>query len=197
MANVNNPFGFRWTRNLSGGAPTYQLMTQYILASYGTPIFRGDVITYSSGYVQLAAPDTAVKIGIFDGCEWQSQATKMPRFSPYWPGSDAPSGGYVKCQIITDPYAVFQVQTDGTAAVGPTLIGLNGQFVAGTGNTSTGQSGMTLSHTTNTTSTFPFLIVGVGGGPQNNWLQSDNTLPYNIVEVTWNNQWLRSPNTAI
>ena len=196
MANVNSPFGFKWTRNLSGGAPTYQLQTRYIAASYSTPIFRGDVVTFSGGYIQLASPGTATIIGIFAGCEWQSQAMKQPRHSPYWPGADAPSGGYVQCQICVDPYAVFMVQTDGTTALGESSFGLNSQFVAGSGNTATGQSTMAISHSTATTNTLPFVIVGTGGA-WNQWIGSDNTSPYNVVEVTFNNQFLRSPNTAI
>lgn len=196
MSNNNVPFGFRWSRNLSGGAPTFQLMTQYILASYGTPIFRGDVVTFSGGYVQLASPGTAAIVGIFQGCEWQSQALKQPRWSNYWPGSDAPSGGTLKCQICVDPYAVFYVQTDGTSAVGAAGVDQNSQFVAGSGNTSTGMSTMALSHSYTTTNTLPFRIVNVGG-PGNQYIGSDNTSPYNIVEVTFNNQIFRSANTAI
>ena len=196
MANVNSPFGFKWTRNLSGGAPTCQLATGYILASYSTPIYRGDVVTFSAGYIQIGVAGTAANFGIFDGCEYQSQSLKQPRWSPYWPGSDAPSGGSLKCYIITDPYAVFQVQTDGTTAVGQAGVDQNSQFVVGSGNSSTGQSTQSLSHSYTTTNTLPFRIVNVGG-PGNQWLGTDNTSPYNIVEVTFNNQWTRAGQTAI
>lgn len=192
MANANNPFGFRWTRNLSGGAPTFQLFTAYILASYSTAIFRGDVVVWSSGYINQATPGTTTIAGIFDGCEYQSVSLKQPRWSPYWPGSDAPSGGTVKCYIITDPYAVFSVQTDGTSAVGVAATDQNANFVAGAGgNTANGISGQGLSHSYTTTATLPFRIVGVGG-PANQWLGSDNTSPYNIVEVVFNNAMLRN-----
>jgi len=191
MSNPNNPFGFRWCRNLSGGAPTYQLFTAYILSSYATPIFRGDVVVWASGYINLATPGTTTIAGVFDGCEYQSQSLKQPRWSPYWPGSDAPSGGTLKCYIITDPYAVFQCQTDGTSAVGVAATDQNANFVAGAGDTSTGNSTMALSHSYTTTPTLPFRIVNVGG-PANQYLGTDNTSPYNIVEVVFNNAMLRN-----
>ena len=55
---------------------------------------------------------------------------------------------------------------------------------------------MALSHSYTTTNTLPFRIVNVGG-PGNQYIGSDNTSPYNIVEVTFNNQIFRSANTAI
>lgn len=197
MSNVQNPFGFRWVRNLSGGAPTYQLTTAYILASYATQIFRGDVVTWNAGYINLATAGSTTIAGIFEGCEWQSQAMKQPRWSPYWPGSDAPSGGYVKCQIITDPYAVFVAQSNGSA-ITQANVDQNINFVAGTGNTSTGQSGEALNQSTiATTATLPFRIVNVGGPTSlNNFIGSDNTSSYNTVEVVFNNAMLRN-NTAV
>jgi hypothetical protein len=102
----------------------------------------------------------------------------------------------VKCYIIADPFAVFQVQTDGTSAVGVAGTDQNANFVAGAGgNTANGISGQGLSHSYTTTPTLPFRIVGVGG-PANQWIGSDNTSPYNIVEVVFNNAMLRN-NTAV
>ena len=193
MSNVQAPYGFRWVRNLSGGAPTYQVTTAYILASYATQIFKGDVVTWASGYINLATPGTTTIAGIFDGCEWQSQAMKQPRWSNYWPGSDAPSGGYVKCQIITDPFAVFQAQSNGSA-ITQANVDENINFASGTGNTSTGFSGQSLNQSTlATTSTLPFRVINVGGPTSvNNFIGSDNTSSYNSVEVVFNNAMLRN-----
>lgn len=191
MSNNNAPYGFRYTRSLSGSTPSVQLYPALILASYATPIFRGDVVVWNAGYVQLASPGTTTIAGIFDGCEWQSQSSKQPRFSNYWPGSDAPSGGSVKCQLIIDPFAVFQVQSDGTTAIGQAALDQNAQFVAGAGNTATGLSTMAISHTTATTATYPFRVVGI------NIIGSDVTSPFNSVEVTFNNAMLRAGTLAV
>lgn len=201
--NPTGGFGFRWTRNRSGGAPTCQLDTQYILSSYGTQIFRGDAVVFNAGYIQLATAGTTTIAGIFMGCEYQSTSLKQPRFSPYWPGSDSAQTA-VKCQIISDPYAVFLVRsTNGSSAIAQASVDQNINFFAGTGNTSSGISAEGVDQTTiATTSTLPFRIINTGNivaVPSSGFLQfpaNDSTTANNLVEVVFNNQMLRN-NTAV
>jgi hypothetical protein len=46
--------------------------------------------------------------------------------------------------VIDNPYAIFEIQSDGTFVVGD--VGTTASFAVGAGNTSTGLSGMYLNH---------------------------------------------------
>lgn len=191
-------FGFRYAYNMSGGAPTCQIQQFYILSSYGTQIFKGDVVVFNAGYIQLASVGATTIAGIFDGCEYLSTSMKQPRWSPYWPGSDS-FNTLVKCNVITDPYAVFIARSNG-ANISQANVDQNINFAVGTGNTSSGISAETLDQSTiNTTSTLPFRIINVGNNSLSPILQypaNDSTTANNLVLVAFNNAMLRN-NTAV
>lgn len=187
--NAIAPFGFRPTRTLSG-APSFQHFRAPILSTNTTAIYVGDPVMWSGGYLVQATSGTTAIAGIFVGCEYQSISLKQPR-NGYWPGNSDASANAV-AQFIADPNAVFICQAS-AALIGATALGLNGQFVIGTGNTTTGFSGASLASTgITTTNTLPFLIVNLGP-----FYGSDSTTANNLVEVTFNNTMLKPAQTAV
>lgn len=200
MANTNAPFGFREYFGGSGGAPTFAMSKRLIASGNGTAIYFGDpvmpVVSSATGYITQGAPGTTIIAGIFAGCKYLSTSQKRVVWNPYWPGSDAT--GDVTAYVIDDPNAQFVVQGNSTnfnitgtpAAWTSSPVGQYAQFVIGTGNTASGQSGAYLT-TPATTVTLPFvvrdLIYAPPGGPG-----TDMNSAYNWVVVGFNNEWLRT-----
>lgn len=190
MANINAAFGFKPIRRLDGAAWSGNL-TQLKVANADTnALNRGDVVLQvTTGYVsRAAAGNTAHTIrGVFQGCHYLSAALGYPIWSNYWPGSGAT--GDIDAFICDDPNVVFEVQ----ASAGPIAfadIGLNADFVVNA--STTGFSKWTLnSATMAVTATFPFRVIALG----NNSVAIDNgydtTTAFNVVEVAWNDMFLR------
>lgn len=187
MANTNAPFGFRQYRG-TGSAPTYEQTVRKIASNNSTAIFFGDaVIPLNTGYIAQATAGTAGLAGVFVGCKYLSTSQKRPVWSNYWPGSDAT--GDVEAYVVTDPNAQFLAQAGGTA-IGFADLGLNIQLNVGTGNTSTGISGMYVESPA-VTATLPFRIVGfVEAPPGANG--TDIASAYNQVIVAFNNMITRN-----
>jgi hypothetical protein len=195
MPNTNAPFGFADSHRL-GAAVNYQMSRRWISASNPTPIFTGDpIVQLSTGYIAQAAPSGTQIGGIFVGCEYMSASQKKWIAVPYWPGNDAVlsgSGFDVQAKIIDDPLTVFRVQGNGSITLA--MVGMNGQFAIGTGNTVSGRSGATLDVVTNPplpTATFPFRIIDLVRDPPGSQ-GADLTTPYNWAYVTFNNQDYKS-----
>lgn len=189
MANPNAPFGFRVSNRYGGGVPNYQLTPAAIAYNDTVAIYSGDVVKQlATGFIALADPTDAGKMGIFQGCKYYNLVTKQPWWSPYWPGGSAASAqdGSVVAYVNTDPDTVYQVRSNG-AALTLTDVGLNANHVNGTGNVYSGQSGAALNAASiDTTNTLGFRIVGLVDGANN-----DNASSYNIVEVMFNGQFQR------
>lgn len=186
MSNTQAPVGFRQVGRLPGVTPNYELQWRLISSSYATAVFQGDAVKEVSGgtskYIQQFAKTNGTVFGIAVAFNYISTALQRRVWTTYWPGSGAT--GDVNVGIITDPNAVFQVQTDATG-IGPNHIGANVDIASSpAGNTANGQSGMYLdSSTLATTSTLPFRIYGMSNDPNN-----DPTSGYDWVLVTFNNQ---------
>lgn len=190
MANTLAPFGFRqWTG--TGSSPTYEQVTAPIVYNNATQIFTGDpvAIDASTGNLVQApvSPGTAPIAGIFVGCKYSSVSRNgQTVWSPYWPGADAISGT-VEGYFINDPNARFLVQVTGASPITQANVGENVQFAVGTGNTSTGQSGASVTFSSlGTTATLPFKVDGVYLQPpgQNG---TDVASANNFVIVRFNN----------
>jgi hypothetical protein len=205
MANTNNPYGFKHIGYLPGYAPDYQLKSGVIAAANGTKIYFGDpVVQLSTGYVGQGVNGASVSfLGIFQGCDYLNASGQMV-FSPYWPGS---AQADATCRYIGAPGAMFMVQ----ANAGPVAfadIGQMADFTVGTGSTVGGCfSGASLSNL-GTTSTLPFIVLGLQGGLINaggvggglsgaGGNGTDNTTAYNNVIVAFNQQAFRAGVTGV
>lgn len=199
MANSQAQFGFRHVGYLSGGAPDYQLNSQYLIqSSYLTAILQGTPMVKSAGSQYLIPATgtgnlTAIS-GIFQGVDYTPTGNNPPAFSNVWPTNGAAADG--KAHLIDAPNALFLVATLLTA-VPATAIGDNIGFSTGAGGTTIGAGFATYvadQSTLTTGSSAPFQIVslyqGIGNG-------SDPTTNYNWITVTFNNQRFRAGATGV
>ena len=195
MSNSLAPTGFQFIRNYLNSAPTYQTTKQQIANNNSANIGKGDVVQLlSTGYIDLAIATTSPVFGVVDGFEWYDTAQQKKIFSNGWNAPGNVLAGSAFATVITDPFAVFLVQSNGTAAVSQANIGENAKLVAGTPQSGTGISTQSLDQATiATTSTFPFRIIGFGAN-----LNNDNTSANNYVEVIANpGAWMATTGTGI
>jgi hypothetical protein len=188
MANIDAAFGFKPVRRLDGAAWTGGHTTRKMLNTAGA-LNRGDVVNQlATGYVAVSAAGKTdhSNLGVFVGCHYLSAAQGFPIWSNYWPGSGAV--GDVEVQIIDDPMVVFEVQ----CSAGPfTLanVGENVDFIVVP--STTGFSKWSANATTGVTATLPFCIVQLGDPAPNVGNGYDHTTPFNVVQVSWNDQFHR------
>ena len=193
-----------------GAPPNFGQFNALITSGNTTAIFRGDLVKQiNTGYIAQSAPaDGGIGVGVFWGCRYYSVAGKIPKWSPYWPGSDA--AGDVSAFVITDPSALFLVQCGGLSgsALPFTAIGKNADIdVTTAGSTLNGISGMALDdNIVGTTSTLPFRILrlfsgtidgpltGPGISGQNG---ADNTTKYNYAYVKLNSDLIKQGVTGV
>lgn len=190
MSNTNAPFGFKAVNSTTGGGIPEIMVTRLIKGTSTNAVFTGDVLAWDGGnagfVTTITSPSTATIVGIAAGFQWQStngNQVILP-WSNYWPGATTITGD-VSVLVYEDPSTVFQVQC-GATALQQSDVGANIQYVNGTGNTSNGRSGAYLSTTSNTTNTLPFQVFRMLGSPVTDGASPNN--PYNIIEVTFNNQ---------
>ena len=201
MANVSGPFGFLQIGTASGppnfaraGSPNpYKIKAGFVTAVYYGDAVRmwvaGDDSSSSAGYITpwvVGDGSAATKIlaGIFTGCSYYSTSQKKTVYNNYYPGSDAT--GDVDCYVVNDPNSQWMVQ-GGAAALGIATLGQTIDIAATpVGNTTTGQSGMSVV-TPTTTVTLPFKIVNLVTSPPG-VNGRDITTGYNNVVVAFNNQ---------
>src|ERR1700677_4071267 len=162
MSNVFAPSGFQFIRNYLNGAPTYQTTKNAILSTNNSSIGKGDlVLLNSSGYVDIAVAGTPPYFGIADGFEWYDTVQQKKIFSNGWIAPGNVLAGSAYCTVITDPYAVFLVQS-GASGLGPVTqanIGENANNVVVAPTTANGLSNQYLNQATiATTNTFAFRI---------------------------------------
>lgn len=193
MANTQAQFGFKHIGYISGGAPDYQMNSQYLIQStFSTIILQGTpmVKSASSNYIIPATGtgNLTSLVGIFQGVDYTPTGAP-PTFSNTWPGAAAADA---KAHIIDAPNALFLAAALLTA-VPTTAIGQNIGFSTGAGGASptstTSLAGFATyvvdQGTLTTGSSAPFQIYsmyqGIGNG-------SDTTTNYNWVVVTFQNQ---------
>lgn len=164
MANADRPSGFTPLRHAFGGvirANPYKIDN-----GYGTGLFTGDAVILSSGYVNIAAQDSSVLLGVFAGCQYIASDGSVV-FSKTWPASTATNGEDPTCWVYDDPGIVFAVQTE----TGSTYASASHDGTAydveldHAGNTTTGQSGMEIDLTD--TGTGQWMVLGLIDQPGN------------------------------
>ena len=197
MANNFAPTGFS-PSSTSNGPMNFRISTRRVASTAGA-IFHGDAVvpvtSTANGYIKQATAGAVPLAGIFWGCQYLSVSQKRVVWSNYWPGND--SAQDVIAYVIDDPNARFTVQTSGAgfqisgtnANFGTSPVGQLCQLNVGSGNTLSGISGMYIS-TIGTTNTFPFIITNLIIDPPGA-NGTDATSQYNLIEVGFNNEWLR------
>lgn len=163
MANVDSPFGLRAVSMLDGSCYCAGTRTYSTSASGdATAIFVGDPVKLSgtsstvNGVVytdvdQAATGDViaGVVVGVIpdtaDSLKYRAASTTR------------------LLMVETGPNVLFEIQeVSGGTALTAAAIGLNADFVVGTGSTVTGQSGVELNNSgEDTTNTFDLKIVGL------------------------------------
>lgn len=166
MANADTPFGLKPVRYLSG-AP-YNGAANIYTTDDSTAIFIGDPVTLSgtsqtvNGSIypdvnQAATGD--IVIGVCVGVIPETRDSTVYR----------EASTTRRILVADDPNLVFEIQeVSGGTALTANDIGLNANFVVGTGSTVTGLSGVELNNATEAaTNTLDLLIVGFANRPDN------------------------------
>lgn len=172
MASSAFPYGMVPVENLSAGYNTQGFETLQILDGYTTSIFFGDVVKLAgTGYIQKDTGTTSLTpYGIFVGCRYIEPATGFALDSQYWPAS-VTTGFTVYAKVVTNPFGVFQIQSDGALTLG--AMGANAAIVQTAGSASIGKSKNALSASSvDTTDGLPLRIVGLAQIPGQDWTDS-------------------------
>lgn len=203
---TNAPFGFRSFGHQDGSAPTMGLSRYWIYSSDTNLYFTGDPVALSSatyGYIQpfQGSSLTPRVLGIFQGCEYYNPSVGKVVWNSYFPASVS-SSSPVTAYVISDPEMTFVVQAS-SAGLGSSMVGGNLNILtaqSSLGNTTTGQSNVTISSTFGLVagSSYPFVLIdaysnyGPPGAPG-----TDNSSAYNWVVVGFNNTFRHAPITGV
>ena len=146
MANLDAPSGARPFRHLSGGMIR---ASEYKIAS-GTSsnIFTGDFVKLlATGYIDVASAGNRI-LGVFAGVKYTASDGEVV-YKKYFPtGTTTLASADVTAYVYDDPNITYRIQTAGSADFAD--IGNLADHVAGSGSTTTGQSGHEVSGTTGT-----------------------------------------------
>jgi hypothetical protein len=119
----------------------------------------------AAGVVEkFAGTTTGSPVGVFVGCSYTNPTTKQIQFAQYWPTGTVAADAVA--YVVDDPNAVFKVvSTDASSdveAAARAVIGSNVSIIQGTGDTNTGNSGVSvLGSSADTTNTLPVRVVDV------------------------------------
>jgi hypothetical protein len=157
-----------------------------ITSASGTAIFNGDVVNLNSDGTlsKDVGTATATPVGVFLGCSY-TDPTFGKTFRQFYPASTVAADivGYV----LDDPDALFKVAvtTAGTstiASVTRSAVGNNSALIQTAGNTTNGNSRVSISATTATASTLPIRIIDIV--PET--ALATNPASFTEVIVKWN-----------
>lgn len=168
MPNVDAPSGLRPARLLNGSPYNGATMTFSTASGDGTAIFVGDPVKLSGTsstvdgviYTDVAQAATSnVMVGVV--------TSVLPETRDSLTYRAASTTRLV--QVATDPDLIFEIQeVSGGTALTTAAIGLNADFVVGSGSTTTGLSGVELNNATEaTTNTLDLQIVGISNRSDN------------------------------
>lgn len=165
MANIDKPFGLKALGNLS--ATGAQKQYGYVIADdQAGAIYQGDLVTVYDGYLVQFDPAThTAAVGVFNGCFYNDPTTNKPTWKNYYPGSVDVTIGQIQADVIDDPSQLFIIQA--ASSVTQAHVGWNADVSVGTGNATTGVSGMELAGTPAKTAALNLKIVGLYNVPGN------------------------------
>ena len=192
MANVNEKFGLRPYRSITG-APWNNAQNRYTIANnLSTAIFQGDPVKpTTAGNVTLARSNTSDRIvGVFNGVFYNDPSTQKPTFRNNYPGSIAVAG--ITAFVVDDPNTVFLVDAD--EAFTRADLFKNYSLTNVTGNTLTGISEKQLDvSVSGITTTFAVQAIDIQEGATD----SDTSTSGVNVLVRINNHFYRSGTAGI
>ena len=174
---IDVPYGLKPV-GLVGGRPYTGATRKIPIASnYGTGIFTGDVVQYTSDgtiIISTLQNDTSAVagvIGVFVGCSFTDPNTGQLTFRQNYPASTVASD--IEAFVVDDSDVIFKVvNVTGSTADGATTgllplaktrgttISCNAELVLNTGLTSTGNSRMGV-FINNVTSALPITVIDV------------------------------------
>ena len=148
---VNAPYGLRPINSVDGKPYAGATRQLPIASTYNTPIYYGDIVALVDGgtiAVSTVTTDSTTSpasytYGVFMGCQYvngQSQTVQ----AQYYPGNAAATSaiGY----IVDDPMAAFKVavvySNSVVTTVNGSIVGVNMAIDQGTGDATTGNSGV-------------------------------------------------------
>jgi hypothetical protein len=182
---VSAPYGLI-PINLIGGQVFAGATRQIPIAvNSSTAIFYGDVVKLNSDGTldKDTGTNAATPVGVFLGCSYTDPVFGKT-FRQYYPGTTNISD--IMAYVQDDPDALYKVAvvSSGTTigTVTRTAVGNNAVLVQNSGSTTTGNSQVAVSATTNTTSTWPVRVVDVI--PETSPVGNPGS--YTEVVVKWN-----------
>ena len=187
MANIDQAFGLRPIAKVGSAPGGTTGTTKYRITSGAGAMFTGDIVKQANdgSVVQGTAGDAAR--GVFMGCFYTDPSTSKPRFNNTFPNGTAASDAIAF--VADDPDQLFIAQQDSASANAVVAdLNLNANLVVGSGNTTTGITGMEIdSDSKNTTATLNVKLIDFYDTPSN-----DATANNSILVVKINNHELGS-----
>ena len=180
MANQDAAFGLRLSRS-GNGSDLIGMQNKYrIAANYGTSIFQGDIVkaVTGGGIERIAAGNTDLVLGVFNGCRYTDPTTGKETFSNFYPAST--NAADIEASVIDAPHAVYEIQADAAFPVAD-LFGNFDIVDATAGSTISGTSRTEIDVTTGaTTAGLPLKAIDISTDPENSDVGSANT---NVIVV--------------
>jgi len=180
MANQDAAFGLRLSRS-GNGSDLIGMQNKYrIAANYGTSIFQGDIVkaVTGGGIERIAAGNTDLVLGVFNGCRYTDPTTGKETFSNFYPAST--NAADIEASVIDAPHAVYEIQADAAFPVAD-LFGNFDIVDATAGSTVSGTSRTEIDVTTGaTTAGLPLKAIDISTDPENSDVSSANT---NVIVV--------------
>ena len=180
MANIDQPFGLRPIAKVGSAPGGTTGTTKYRITSGAGAMFTGDIVKQANdgSVVQGTAGDAAR--GVFMGCFYTDPSTSKPRFNNTFPNGTAASDAIAF--VADDPDQLFIAQQDSASANAVAAdLNLNANLVVGSGNTTTGISGMEIdSDSKNTTATLNVKLIDFYDTPSNDAIANNSILVVKI-----------------
>lgn len=166
MANVDSPFGLKPTDHLLGLDWSSRTMRCNIAAADGTATYIGDPVIIAGSSDTAGMCPTVIRATLAATNRYSGVVTAFE------PNPDNLSLLYRVastlryCQVVVDPFVIYEVQACSDSVLANTTVGLNGIMIAThSGSTTTGLSGLELDSGVGTApaadATYQLLILGL------------------------------------
>ena len=172
MSNQDASFGLRPSRT----SISSQQQNRYRIASgYATTIYQGDLVAVvtGGGIERVAAGGSGLILGVFNGCSY-TDSTGAQVFANKWTAST--TGTNIFANVIDDPNAVFEVQSDAAFPVADLFGNFDIVDQSPVGSATGGTSRLELGVSTGAvTATLPLKAIDISQDPENSDVSSANT----------------------